>query len=120
VKQALLIGVAPFFVHSLLGAVIAFPAILPALEFRVSTVQDYLLAWLGVSVAAHSFPNADETQSLWRTIWSGRTSSLARLLATPLVGFMYVGALGRLILLDMLYGIGVVTLCPVLLIPAHS
>jgi hypothetical protein len=41
VRDSLAVGLGPFFVNSLLGALIAFPAVLPALEFRVSTVQSY-------------------------------------------------------------------------------
>jgi hypothetical protein len=94
----------------------AFPFVLPALEFRVSAPQSYILAWLSASIAAHSFPTADETGNLWRAIWSPRSSTLTRLLATPLVGFMYVGALGRWIGLDLLYGLGVLLLAPALLL----
>jgi len=43
VRKSLLIGLGPFFVNSLLVALVAFPAVLPALEFRVSIVQSYVL-----------------------------------------------------------------------------
>ena len=64
VRQALLIGLGPFLVNSLLAALMAFPFVLPALEFRVSATEGYILAWLSVSIAMHSFPNADETGDL--------------------------------------------------------
>jgi hypothetical protein len=116
VHQALLIGLGPFFVNSLLAALMAFPFVLPALEFRVSSVQGYILAWLSISIAMHAFPNADETEDLWRAVRSPASSPRTRLLATPLVGFMYVGAVGRLIGLDLLYGLGVLVLPPALLL----
>jgi hypothetical protein len=116
VCQALVLGLGPFFVNSILGAFIAFPAIFPALEFRVSTTGGYVLAWLGVSIATHAFPSADETGELWRAVWSPRGSTLTRLFTTPLVAFMYGGALGHFICLDLLYGIGVVVLAPALLL----
>jgi len=116
VRQALLIGLGPFFVNSLLAALMAYPFVLPALEFRVSATQGYILAWLSVSIAMHSFPNADETGDLWRAVRSPRSSTLTRLLATPLVGFMYVGALGRLVFLDLLYGVALLVLAPALLL----
>lgn len=115
-RQALFIGLGPFFVNSLLAALIAFSFVLPALEFRVSATQGYILAWVSVSIAMHSFPNTDETGDLWRAVWSPRSSTLTRLFATPLVGFMYVGVLGRIICLDLLYGLGVVVLAPALLL----
>ena len=86
------------------------------LEFRVSAPQSYILAWLSVSFAAHSFPNADETGDLWRAVQSPGSSTLTRPLATPLVGFIYVGALGRWIFVDLLYGLGLLVLAPALLL----
>lgn len=115
-RQALLIGLGPFFVNSLLAALIAFPFVLPALEFRVSATQGYILAWLSVSIAMHSFPCADETRDLWRAVRGPGSSTLTRLWATPLVGFMYVGALGRWYFLDLLYGLGLLVLAPALLL----
>lgn len=116
VRQSLSIGLGPFFVNSLLGALVAFPAILPALEFRVSTVQSYVLAWLGFSIAMHAFPSADNATALWHAVWSRRVPLLTRVLTTPVIGFMWIVSAGRLIGLDLLYGVAIVTAPPVLLL----
>jgi hypothetical protein len=115
-RQSLLIGLGPFFVNSLLGALVAFPAVLPALEFRVSTVQSYVLAWLGISIAAHALPNRESAVILWRTVWSRQCSPVTRLLATPAAGLVLIASAGRIIGLDLLYGIAMVAAPPVLLL----
>jgi len=115
-RQTLWIGLGPFFVNSLLGALVAFPAVLPALEFRVSTVQSYILAWLGISIAAHALPDHESAVILWRSVWSRQRSFLMRLVATPLVGLVLIASAERVIGLDLLYGIAVVAAPPVLLL----
>jgi len=115
-RQSLLLGLGTFFVNSLLGALVAFPAVLPALEFRVSTVQGYVLAWLGISIAAHALPNGAGAVILWRTVWSRQCPLVTRLLATPLAGLVLIASVGRIIGLDLLYGIAVVAAPPVLLL----
>ncbi len=112
-RQSLWLGLGPFFVSSALGALIAFPAIVAALEFRVYTLTGYVLAWLGISIAMHSFPTVDNALDLWRAVRSHPSSPL---LSTPLAGILYVGAVGRLFGVDLLYGIGVVILAPALLV----
>jgi hypothetical protein len=115
-RQSLWIGLGPFFVNSLLGALVAFPTVLPALEFRVSTVQGYVLVWLGISIAAHALPSRENAVILWRTIWSRQSSLLTRALTTPAVGLMLIASAGRIIGLDLLYGVAMVAAPPVLLL----
>jgi hypothetical protein len=114
VHQMLWISLGPLVVNSLLGALIAFPAILPALEFRVATVQSYVLAWLGLSIAMHAFPDSDDARNLWRALRSHQVSTLTRVFVMPIAAAMYVGAVGRLLWLDLFYGIGVISLIPAL------
>ena len=115
-RQSLWIGLGPFFVNSQLGALVAFPTVLPALEFRVSTVQGYVLVWLGISIAAHALPSRENAVILWRTIWSRQSSLLTRALTTPAVGLMLIASAGRIIGLDLLYGVAMVAAPPVLLL----
>ena len=116
IHESLLIGLGPFFASSLLGALLAIPAIIPALQFRVTSPADYILAWMGISIASHSFPDADEARNLWHGLWNCKTSTSTRLFAAPLVGFLCIGALGNLFCVDLLYGIGVVIGIPYLLL----
>jgi hypothetical protein len=82
----------------------------------VSTTAGYVLAWLGLSIAMHSFPALGDALDLWRAVRSCPSSPLTHLLATPLAEFIYIGAVGRLFCVDLLYGIGEVLLVPALLV----
>lgn len=115
-RRSLVVGLGPFFVNSLLGVLVAFPSVLPALEFRVSTVPSYILAWLGISITMHAFPSADDAITLWHSVWSRKCSLLTRLLATPLVGFMCIMSAGSIIGLDLIYGVAIVAAPPALLL----
>jgi hypothetical protein len=116
VRQSLWIVLGPFFVNSLLGALVAFPAVLAALEFRVSSVQGYVLAWLGISIAAHALPNREDASILWHTVRSSPYSFGTHLLATPVAGLLYIVSAGRIIGLDVLYGLALVAALPALLL----
>jgi hypothetical protein len=111
----ILIGIGPFFVNSILGALIAFPAMIPLLIGQPSAFDIFLL-WLGVSIAMHAFPSTGDAQSIWQAVWSPGTSWLTRIVATPLVVLIYLGALGSFFWLDVLYGVGVAFALPHLLV----
>jgi len=61
----LLISIAPFFVNTIVGALIAAPASLAALKFNDPDPLDLVLIWLGVSIAMHAFPSTGDARSLW-------------------------------------------------------
>lgn len=112
----ILIGLGPFFVNSVLGAVIALPAVINIMKLNDSTnIFLYLLLWLGVSIAMHSFPSTGDAQGIWEAIKDKKLSWPLKILFTPLVGLIYVGALGSVIWLDLIYGIAVVSILPDLL-----
>ncbi len=113
----LLIGVGPFLVNTVIGALIALPAALPVIKFGAGTPLDYLLIWLGVSIAMHAFPSTGDAQGIWQAVVRGKDVPLAlRFLAAPLVGFILLGALGSVVWLDALYGVGVAMLVPNLIV----
>lgn len=115
-SKSLLIGLGPFFVNSLLGALVAFPAALTALEFRVATLPGYVVAWLGISIATQAIPNTGSTTFLWDAVWSRQRSWLTRLLAAPIAGSMFLLSAGRYIGLDLVYGVAIVAAPPFLLL----
>ena len=104
--QSIMISVGPFLVNSVVGAAIAFPGVLPITMGDPSFV-DLVLLWLGLSVAMHAFPSTGDASSMWQEVWSPQSPVLAKLIATPLMVFIYLGAAGSVIWLDALYGIGV-------------
>jgi len=114
--QHMLISFGPFFVNTLLGALIATPAAIPVIQFSAGKPLDYLLIWLGVSIAMHAFPSTGDAASLWQGVWHGEASFFAKFITLPLVGLIYLGALGSVFWLDLFYGIGVAMLFPKLLV----
>jgi len=114
--QHMLITFGPFIVNTLLGAVIAAPAVIPVMQFDGGGLLDYFLIWLGVSIAMHAFPSTGDAASLWQGLWHGQTSIPVKIVAVPLVGLIYLGALGSVVWLDLLYGIGVAWLFPKMLV----
>ena len=112
----LYIGIGPFVLNSILGILISFPAAIPVFKFESATPLDYLLIWLGVSIAMHSFPSTGDAKSIWDGIHSPTTPLWVKLIGTPVVGLIYLGAAGSVIWLDLAYGYGIVRLLPELFI----
>lgn len=114
--QSILIGIGPFFVNTILGALIAFPAAIPIINFEAkfsgNNLMDYVLIWLGVSIAMHSFPSTGDAKSMWHTIKSKETPILAKILGTPIVALIYIGAFGSFVWLDFFYGLAVAAFLP--------
>lgn len=107
----ILIGVGPFFLNSILGAIIALPAAISGFSFgsTLDTKKIFIcfLAWLGISIAMHSFPSTGDAKSMWKAIKEPGTSILTRIVGTPIIGLIYLGAAGSVIWLDLVYGVGV-------------
>jgi hypothetical protein len=115
VYQSILIGIGPFFVNSIMGALIAFPAAIPMMTGGINFLEIVDL-WLGLSIAMHAFPSTGDAKSIWASVFSPGTPVLARLLTVPLVCFIYLGAIGSFFWLDLIYGVVIAVALPYLLI----
>lgn len=114
--QAVFISTGPFILNTLLGFLIAFPA---ALQYKLDAMNplDYILLYLGISVAMHAFPSTGDAKVLWDSVVKGDTSSrLSKIIVTPIVGFIYLGAMGSIVWLDFIYGMGVAVGLPWLMV----
>jgi hypothetical protein len=116
--KSLLISIGPFLVNTVLGAVVSLPAAIPVIQFGAGSPLDYVLIWLGVSIAAHAFPSTGDARSMWAAAWSPGSSAFARIAAVPLVALIYLGALGSVFWLDVIYGVGVAVVVPYLVVGA--
>ncbi len=116
--QQIVIGIGPFIINSVVGALIAFPAAVPVLKLQTGTPLDYFLLWLGVSIAMHAIPSTGDARSIWSAMKSETVPLLTRLVAYPVVIIIYVASIGRVFWLDLIYGLGVAMLLPNLLISA--
>jgi hypothetical protein len=115
--QQMMIGIGPFFVNTALGALIALPSSLSVMEFNHQAgFLDYILIYLGISIAMHAFPSTGDAASIWKSIHENETPLFTKIVAYPIVGLIYLGALGSFFWLDLLYGIGVILGFPHLII----
>lgn len=120
VWQHVIIGIGPFIINSVIGAVISFPSAIQVIKFESGTIVDYFLVWLGVSIAMHSFPSRGDANSMWETINSNETPLLLRIFTVPIITLIYLGAYGSIIWLDLAYGYFVASLLPNLVISLLS
>jgi hypothetical protein len=114
--QNLLVSIGPFFVNTIIGSVIAAPAVIPVLQFHSGDLLDYALIWLGVSITMHSFPSTGDAASIYSMLKRPGVPTVAKIVGFPVIGFIYLGALGSFFWLDLLYGIAVAGFLPKLII----
>src|SRR5262252_2418383 len=95
--QHLLIAVGPFFVNTVLGALIGAPAAIPVLTLDAGSPLDYILMWQAVSIAMHAFPSTGDAKSIWAMVKKAETPAGVKLVATPIVGLIYAGAIGSFV-----------------------
>ncbi len=120
----LLTGLGPFFVNTILGMIITFPAYYclwgrGRYLFGYGGVADamkvvcVLLYWLGLSILMHAFPSTGDAKSMIQSIMKNPdVSILVKVITAPFIGLIYVGAIGSVVWLDLLYGIGMSMLLP--------
>ena len=90
-----LVGGGPFFINSILGALIAFPSALRVFEFDGATsFLDGVLIWLGVSIAMHAIPSIGDAKSMWMSVSGKNAPILATFVVGPIVGIIFLLALG--------------------------
>jgi Putative zincin peptidase len=102
--KGILIGFGPLIVNSTCGFLLGLIASRHVLhEGRLAFVGAGLV-WLAVSVAMHSFPSTGDAKTLWQALWGEKSSVSARIVGTPLVVLIYLGAIGSVFWLDLIYG----------------
>jgi hypothetical protein len=112
VWKHILIGIGPFVVNTALGFLAGLFAVKKSLFAGELNGADFMFFWLGLSIAMHSFPSTDDAKSIWRGVWSKDVPLSAKLVGTPLVGLIFLGAMGSFFWLDLAYGIVVAVVLP--------
>jgi hypothetical protein len=110
------ISVAPFLVNTLLAIAIAFPVGLGAAGKIEPGIIEMLLGWLGISIGMHAFPSTGDASSLWQSIKAPTTGWGLRLLATPVCGLIFLGAMLSVVWFDALYAVAICFGTPHLLV----
>jgi hypothetical protein len=106
-KKNLLIGVGPFIINSLLGALIAMPAVIAIVKFEAGSFFDYLIMWIGISIAMHAFPSTGDAKNIWASVTAKETPLGVKIIGVPVVGLIYLGAVGSVFWLDFIYGVAI-------------
>ncbi len=107
--QHVMIGIGPFFVNTVIGGAIAFPSALSVIQFHSGSILDYILVWLGVSIAMHAFPSTGDAKSIWAGLTGRESRTWQRVVFAPIVGLIYAGAIGSFFWLDLAYGVAIAT-----------
>lgn len=112
VWKHIFIGVGPFLFNSLIG--LGFGVVAWKMHWDPDHV-DWLggvFLWLAISIAMHAFPSTGDARSIWRAIWREGAPFTARVLGTPLVAIIFLGAIGSFFMLNLIFGLGVVLALP--------
>lgn len=108
----LLIGFGPLLVNSAFGFLLGLVAAAHFWQQESMKIPGGILTWLAVSVAMHSFPSTGDATSLWHALWGEESPMPARIVGTPLVGLIFLGAIGSVFWLDLIYGAVVAWVLP--------
>lgn len=105
VWKHMFIGVGPFIANTIIGFLIGIFASRSAMHSGDAKPFGMLITWLAVSIAMHSFPSTGDAKSIWRSVWAKGSPILSKIIGTPLVGLIYLGAVASIFWLDLGYGI---------------
>lgn len=110
-------GLGPFFFNTIVGMIITFPAYINLFTYRsvnlLVTLCSIVLYWLGISIMMHAFPSTGDAKALINSVLKNKEVEwLAKVVTAPFIGLIYVGAIGSMFWLDLIYGIGMSMLLP--------
>ena len=116
--QSFMISIGPFLINTFIGMIIITPAAIELIQFEdYSNPLNLVLGWLGVSILMHAFPSIGDAKVLVNTILKSKNiNAIVKILTAPIIGLIYIGALGSMVWLDFLYAIVIATIIPNLLL----
>ena len=103
--QAFLIDTAPFIINTLIAFLLFFIAVAYS-----SDIVTYILSWLGISLAMHSFPSNGDADNLWSHSKKALWKNPLALIGFPIVGLIKLTRLLSIIWFDLLYAIALLLL----------
>lgn len=117
VAANLFISVGPFLINTVLGVLLSLPAAITFIEFNTFNILHVILYYFGLSILMHAFPSTGDASALYQSIIKNKKVNLfVKILVFPVIGLIYLGAIGSVVWLDYIYGVGVVLLVPRLLV----
>ena len=111
--QDILIAIAPFFLNTFLGGLVAYPTIiqkLPTLGLLSLNWRDILIMIISISIGMHAIPSKGDALSMWNFVGESDMNLLlkiaAKLTITPLVLVVFLlNFLSSFLKIDLFYGI---------------
>lgn len=116
--KAFLISVGPFLINTILGIIIMSSVSIELFGFEdLDNILSLFLGWIGISILMHAFPSTVDGKGLVDSILKNKeVNILMRIITAPVIGLIYLGALGSAIWLDLIYAIGVSMALPRILV----
>ena len=113
-----MISVGPFLVNTVLGMLIVFPAAIELFRFEVyHNVLSLLLGWLGISILMHAFPSTGDAKVMVQSILKNPDVNLfVKIITAPVIGLVYLGAIGSMMWLDFIYAVAMAMVLPNLIV----
>jgi hypothetical protein len=112
-KTTFLVCLGPFFLNSLLCALICFPLYIPMQVFNVNEPFTWFMMWLGVSIGMHAFPSIQDANNVWAEAKTAAKAGdwLARV-SLPLVVALWAANFLRFFWIDYAYGLALAVWLP--------
>lgn len=105
--KSLLISVGPFLINTILGILIMMPVSISLIKFKEQgNLVNIFLGWIGISILMHAFPSIGDAESLKQSvIKNDEVSLIFKIITFPIIGLIYIGALGSMVWLDLFYAV---------------
>ena len=118
--QDVLIAAGPFFLNSLIGALLAFPVVINSPDLENLNSIGGLFLWLSVSIAMHAIPSTGDAKSMWKAVSGNKAPLIAKIIVSPIIAVIYLLSWGSFFWLDVIYGLCVCFIGPLLFIEIFS
>lgn len=105
--KTFMISIGPFLVNTFLGMIIIAPAAIELITFSdYSNPLNLILGWVGFSTLMHAFPSTGDAKVMIDNILKNRNVNLIfKIIVSPIIGLIYLGAIGSVVWLDALYAV---------------
>ena len=114
--QDVMIAAGPFFLNSLIGALLAFPVVINSPDLETINFVGGVLFWLSISIAMHAIPSKGDAKSMWKAVSGNKAPLIAKIIVSPIIAVIYLLSWGSFFWLDVIYGLCVCFIGPRLLI----
>lgn len=116
--KSFFISVGPFLINTILGIIIMAPVSIELIGFEdLNNILSLFLAWIGISILMHAFPSVVDGKGLVDSILKNKDVNIfVKIITAPVIGLIYLGAIGSAIWLDLIYAIWISLALPRILI----